>query len=184
MRADARRNRAKILEAAQQVFAAHGTSVSTEEVAKKAGVGIGTVFRHFPTKESLLEAVYVQRLRDLITEAEGLAGAADPGQAFFDFFALMIDKSADKSALADALATAGVDVQSVSSETGKELLEALRGLLERAQAAGQVRSDIGVPELIALLVGGIRMADRAGAAPAVRSRALAVLFDGLKSTPS
>jgi hypothetical protein len=96
----------------------------------------------------------------------------------------MIDRSADKSAIADALAAAGVDVRKVSSETGQEVLRALGGLLERAQAAGRVRRDIGVPEVIALLVGGITMADRANADPAVRARTFAVLFDGLKSKPT
>src|SRR4051812_5490623 len=85
-RADALRNRARVLTAAEAVFAARGTSASTEEVAREAGVGIGTVFRHFPTKEALLEAVYVARLRRLAEEADALVSADDAGEAFFTFF--------------------------------------------------------------------------------------------------
>lgn len=72
LRADARRNRARLLDVAEAVFAEHGVTVSTEEIARTAGVGIGTVFRHFPSKEALLEAVYVARLRRLADDAAAL----------------------------------------------------------------------------------------------------------------
>jgi AcrR family transcriptional regulator len=77
LRADARRNQARVLETAEAVFAAKGTAASTEEIARQAGVGIGTVFRHFPTKEALLEAVFVGRLRRLADEVDALAAAKD-----------------------------------------------------------------------------------------------------------
>src|SRR3989442_539577 len=78
MRADARRNRARVLEAAEAVFAASGTAASTEEIARRAGVGIGTVFRHFPTKEALLEAILVDKLVALVVGAAGAAAHAGP----------------------------------------------------------------------------------------------------------
>ncbi|MEU9844544.1 helix-turn-helix domain-containing protein, partial [Actinomadura sp. NPDC048032] len=102
LRADALRNRAKVLAAAEEVFAVQGTSASTEEVARKAGVGIGTVFRHFPTKESLLEAVLVALLKRLAAEARDLRAAADPGAAFFGFFTRVVSQAASSGARSPA----------------------------------------------------------------------------------
>ena len=113
LRADARRNRECILAAADAIFAAQGPSASTEEVARRAGVAIGTIFRHFPTKESLLEAVVVERLRGLVEEARLLSSADDPGAAFFAFFRQWVAVSATKHALAEALTVADVDVEVV-----------------------------------------------------------------------
>ncbi|MGI5227829.1 TetR/AcrR family transcriptional regulator [Actinoallomurus sp. CA-142502] len=176
LRADAMRNRLKVLEAAEAVFDARGTTASTEEVARAAGVGIGTVFRHFPTKEALLEAVYVSGLRKLAEEAEALASADDPGAAFFTFFTRVVGHAATKNALSAALTEAGVDVP----ETGQGLKQALAALLSRAQDAGAVRGDVGLPEVMALLVGVSRAAERAQGE--VRDRALNVVFDGLRGS--
>ena len=181
LRADARRNRARVLDAAEEVFAAHGTGASTEEIARRAGVGIGTVFRHFPTKEALLEAVFVGRLHRLAEHAAGLADAADPGAAFFDFFQRVVDHAATKNAIADALAEAGVAIPSESSTVGLELQRALAVLLERAQATGAVRADVGVAELKALLVGASRAVELTPE-PGVRSRTLRVMLDGLRGS--
>ena len=182
LRADAQRNRAKVLEAAEAVFDARGTTASTEEVAREAGVGIGTVFRHFPTKEALLEAVYVTRLRNLAAEAEALASGAEPGEAFFAFFARVVGYAATKNALAAALTEAGVDVSETTAETGQGLKRALAALLEHAQEAGTVRRDVGPAEVLTLLVGASQAAERFGGG-GVRDRALAVILDGLRATP-
>ena len=101
LRADARRNRARLLAVAEDVFATRGTSASTEDIAAAAGVGIGTLFRHFPTKEALLEAVFVERLRCLADDANRLANAPDAGQAFFVFFRSVLNQARGKSAIAD-----------------------------------------------------------------------------------
>jgi AcrR family transcriptional regulator len=181
LRADALRNRARVLDAAEAVFAAHGTSASTEEVAREAGVGIGTVFRHFPTKEALLEAVFVARLRRLAGEAEALASADDPGEAFFAFFGHVVAHAASKNAFSAALAEAGVDVAETTAETGQELKRALGVLLTRAQETGAVRRDVALPEVMTLLVGASQAAEHVGGDAGVRDRALAVVFDGLRS---
>src|SRR3569833_2614032 len=152
LRADALRNRGKVLQAAEAVFDAWGTTASTEEVARAAGVGIGTVFRHFPPKETLLEAVYVAR---------------------------MVVHAATKNAFSAALMLAGVDVRETTAETGRELKRALAALLGRAQEAGAVRRDVGVAEVMTLLVGAARAAEH-GTDPRVHERALAVVFDGLR----
>ncbi|MEU8341466.1 transcriptional regulator, TetR family [Actinomadura meyerae] len=176
LRADALRNRAKVLAAAEEVFAARGTSASTEEVARRAGVGIGTVFRHFPTKESLLEAVLVALLERLAGEAAELAESADPGEAFFDFFSRVVAQAAAKRAVTEALAEAGVDARAATGSARPGLRTALGALLERAQEAGAVRTDVGPREVMALLAGMSYAAGHAGA----REDVLRIAFDGLR----
>lgn len=180
LRSDARRNRAKLLEVAERVFAEKGISASTEEVARRAEVGIGTVFRHFPTKNDLLEAVFVARLRRLADEAERLADADDPGEAFFTFFTQMVQSAPEKNALSEALAAAGVDVAETASPIKDAFRTAVSALLTRAQEAGAVRADIGFAEVITLLVSASHGAEHPFTAPDVRARALAVVLDGLR----
>jgi AcrR family transcriptional regulator len=180
LRADARRNRARLLEAAEQVFADLGIGASTEEVARQAGVGIGTVFRHFPTKAALLEAVFVGRLTRLGERAAALSESEEPGPAFFTFVALVVDQAPAKNAFADALAAAGVNVQAVASGVSGEFAGAMTVLLSNAQQAGVVRPDIGVGELKAVLVGASRAVEQGGDDPATRARILAVMLDGLR----
>jgi AcrR family transcriptional regulator len=180
LRADARRNRALVLETAEAVFTAKGIAASTEEIARQAGVGIGTVFRHFPTKEALLEAIIVGRLRRLADEAESLSTADDPGAALFAFFTRAVDQSSTKIAFVDALASSGVDVDDAIAEVGHDLRQAMGRLLSRAQRAGAVRDDVGVNELIALLAGTSRAAEFAGWDRDTTARTLAVVFDGLR----
>jgi AcrR family transcriptional regulator len=177
LRADARRNRDRLLEVADEVFAERGVTATSEEIARAAGVGIGTLFRHFPTKEALLAAVYHARLQRLAARAAGLTAAADPGAAFFEYFRSVVEQSGPKAALADALAEAGVDVR--RSTGGVQFREAFEVLLRRAQESGAVRTDIGVPELVAVLVGATRAIEQAGPGP-VRARILAVVLDGLR----
>jgi AcrR family transcriptional regulator len=182
LRADARRNRARVLEAAENVFAAKGTGAPTEEVARVAGVGIGTVFRHFPTKEALLEAVLFARLRRFVDEAEAVVAAesADPGGAFFTFLTSWIEMSSAKNAYFEALTAAGVTVPVAESDTGARLMSALGVLLSRAQAAGAVRADLVVGELITVIIGVARAAEYAGPDATLRDRAVEILFDGLR----
>jgi AcrR family transcriptional regulator len=182
LRADARRNRARVLEAAESVFAAKGTGAPTEEVARAAGVGIGTVFRHFPTKEALLEAVLVARLHRFADEAEAVVAAdsADPGATFFTFLAGWIEMSSAKNAYFEALTAAGVSVPKAKSEIGARLLAALGVLLSRAQAAGAVREDLVPGELITIIIGVAKAAEYAGPDARLRDRAVTILFDGLR----
>lgn len=184
-RADARRNAARILAAADAVFAAKGPSASTEEIARRADVAIGTVFRHFPTKAALVEAVFVERLQQLADAARALEGADDPGAAFFEFFGRWAEVSAAKHAFADALASDGVDVDASAArgpypQVRADLLAAVESLLARAQRAGDVRDDIGIAELNAILIGTARAAEHTGADEAVLARTMAIVTDGLR----
>jgi AcrR family transcriptional regulator len=179
LRADARRNRAALLAAAEEVFASRGVSASTEEVARAAGVGIGTLFRHFPTKEALLEAVFQARMGQLAEQAEALGDAGDPGAAFFDFFRAVVENSGRKTAVTDALIEAGVDVHSsVAAERGR-LSQALGVLLTRAQQARAVRPDVTLHDLFSLLVGASRAVEHAADA-ATRARLVTIMLDGLR----
>lgn len=178
-RADARTNRIRVLDAADQVFGRGGESASTEEVARVAGVGIATVFRHFPTKAALLEAVLVRRFDRLRDQAEELADAADPGRAFFDFFAHMVADASGKIAIAEALADESGGEPGSAVRASESVERAVGVLLERAQRAGAVRKDVGLPEVYALLIGASRAAALAHLDKNVQARALSVLFDGL-----
>jgi AcrR family transcriptional regulator len=177
-RADARSNRAAILDAAQQVFGEGGESASTEEVARRAGVGIATVFRHFPTKSELLDEVLAQRFGRLRERAAGLAGDADPGQALFEMFTEIVTDAPGKIAIADALLDAGGGTER-AEQAQRELSEAVGVLLRRAQDASAVRADIGLPEFYALMIGMSRAGAHAQLDLEVRTKALRVIFDGL-----
>src|SRR4051812_28649374 len=92
LRADAQRNRARVLQVAAQAFSEEGLSVPVHEIARRAGVGTGTVSRHFPTKESLFAAVLLDRMEYLVRTAGELAGGKEPGEAFFALFSLMVEE--------------------------------------------------------------------------------------------
>jgi AcrR family transcriptional regulator len=184
LRADARRNRALVLEAADEVFTTRGVSASIEEIARHARVGVGTIFRHFPSKELLLEAVLVRRFGRLAEEARGLIGAEQPGPALFDFLDRIVSQSAAKNVFADALTKAGINVENAVAEVGQELWSTLSTLLIRAQQAGAVRDDVHTGELIALIVGASRAAEYASRDSGVQARTVAVIFDGLRTVRS
>jgi AcrR family transcriptional regulator len=181
LRADARRNRARLLEVADRVFTEQGVGASTEEVARAAGVGIGTVFRHFPTKEALLEAVLAERLGRLAAEAEGLVDDPDPAAALDRFIVLVVGHSRVKNAYGDALAAGGHDLSAVKADAGGRLRAALTTLLARAQQAGAVRTELEPADLMALLVGASRAVQHT-ADTAARDRVLAVVLAGLRPT--
>jgi AcrR family transcriptional regulator len=151
-------------------------AATTEEVARAAGVGVGTVFRHFPSKEALLRALVVERLARVAADARKRAASPDPGQAFFEFFAAVVRGSATKLELVDVLAQLGVQADEAVAPVAEEVTAAVAALLKRAQRAGAVRRDIGAGDVIALV---------AGASQARRylaeDRALAVILDGLRA---
>jgi AcrR family transcriptional regulator len=169
LRADAQRNRARILDAAEAVFAGFGAHASTEEVARRAGVAIGTVFRHFPTKDDLLVAIMKRLLAQLVDEA----GQRD----LFAFFAHMVAQAAAKKTVVDLLARSGVDIQLLDAVG--HLQEAVGRLLEHAQATGAVDPQVQLPEVMALLTSVCQGALHGGWDERLQARTLAVIFAGL-----
>lgn len=180
LRADAARNRARLLDVATEVFTTRGVAVPTEEIARAAGVGVGTLFRHFPTKEALLEAVMVRRLESIAAMTAQLEAGTDPAEAFFACFRLVVEQSTGKNEFAQALAAAGVDVHASLREPTQEIQARLAGLLSGAQQTGAVRPDLRLPELVALLVGTGATMEQLGADPAARERIFEVVFHGLR----
>ena len=175
LRADARHNREKILRAAREAFAESGYDVPLDEIAARAGVGPGTVYRHFAAKDALFQAVVSARIEDLIDDAQARARADDPGSAFFGFLARIGEEAAAKRDLPDAIAIAGSLQDALNA--------ALDVLLRRAQESGAVRTDIGTADLIVILKGmltSIRNASPGATDPALRDRVLAILTDGLR----
>jgi AcrR family transcriptional regulator len=181
LRADARRNRARLLAVAQDVFARQGSSASTEDIARAAGVGIGTLFRHFPTKEALLQAVLLARLRQLTDQAEQLSAADDPGAAFEAFFTQVIAEARSRLSQVEALSLAGIDLSVGAADVKADFNAALERLLRRAQAAGAVRADVGLAELLALIVGTSRAVQFGGGDPQMEARTVRVVLDGLSA---
>ncbi|WP_189156842.1 TetR/AcrR family transcriptional regulator [Lentzea pudingi] len=167
MRADAARNREKVLDAARELFATQGFEVPLDEIATRAGVGPGTVYRHFPTKQALFQAVTETRVAAMIASAEEPADS--PEQALFAFLTKMADEAAVKRDMSDAI--------TVSPELRKGLHAALGGLLQKAQEAGGVRQDVTATDLVVLMKGMLQSMHE-GANPAVL---LEIVLGGLQS---
>ncbi|MDT5019170.1 MAG: hypothetical protein QOD39_5330 [Mycobacterium sp.] len=178
-RADAARNRARVLEVAYDTFAAEGLSVPIDEIARRAGVGAGTVYRHFPTKEDLFRAVVDSRIRHIVDEGRALADGQDPGEAFFVFFrSVVLQWGAADRGLTDALAGSGIDVETVMPETEGEFLAVLAGLLSSAQKAGTARTDVDVRDAKAILVGCLAIQ---AVTPDAAERLTEMVLDGLRA---
>lgn len=180
-RADARRNRERVLRTAQQLFATEGLGVSLDEIARRAGVGPGTVHRHFPAKEALYLEVAIDSLRGLVAEAEALAGTGDPA-ALFTLLARMVASGAENVAVKSALAAAELDLRVADPQVAADLTGHVGDLLDRAQAAGVARRDLTADEVMALVAGAFAAIRHAGAeAGGDRSAHLArLVLDGMR----
>jgi AcrR family transcriptional regulator len=177
-RADAQRNRTRILEAAEVVFAAEGIEVPVDTIAEKAGVGVGTLYRHFPTKEKLCEAILLDRLTALTVDAQALADVPDPAAAFFGFLEHIVEEGAAKRDLLVAVMGAGLEFEVAAAEVKDGLREAIGVLLERAQAAGAVRPDVTAAMVVSLVGATCQAASHSVGAPACDL--LAIVCDGLR----
>lgn len=178
LRVDAQRNRARILDAAEEVFSELGPSASTAEVARRAGVAIGTVFRHFATKNDLLSAIMKRLLGQLVEEADAFGRTDEHGMALYTFFARMVEQAATKKTVVDLLAQTGVEVS--IPDTVRHLEQAVDELLTGARTAGTVAADVRLPELMALLSSVCQGALHGGWDRELQDRTLAIVFAGLR----
>jgi len=177
-RADAVRNRERVLEAAKAVFSAGGPEASLEAVAREAGVGIGTLYRHFPTREALYEAVYRREVDHLVELAQQLMAEAGPTEALRRWLSSNVEFVATKKGMSAALALAAHRPSELAAYSFDRLSKAVGTLLDRAIAAGEIRSDISPEDLLRTLVGICYMHDRPGWQSSVL-RLVDVFVDGL-----
>jgi AcrR family transcriptional regulator len=178
-RADARRNYEKVLAAAREAFAEGGESTALEAIARRAGVGIGTLYRHFPNRQALLEALYVDEVEEVCRSAVELDDA-DPWEALSAWFERFIGYMATKQALAHELLNYLDRDAALFKICRASLFEAGEPLLRRAQEAGVVRPDVDIADVIQMVMG---IAKIPAADPAQNQHILRVALDGLRYRP-
>lgn len=161
-RADARRNREIVLRTALRVFAEEGMQVSLGRIAQRAGVGAGTVYRHFPSKEILVEAVLAEHVEVLVAAADRWAARTAPGDALFGFMLEVIETSAGRQHVCDALTTDEGWPHAMLAGARQRFFEALERLVHDAKHAGAIRTDVQTEDISALTIGGaaVRSAHR------------------------
>jgi AcrR family transcriptional regulator len=183
-RADAVRNRERVLEAAKAVFSAGGPDASLEAVARRAGVGIGTLYRHFPTREALFEAVYRREVEQLGELAEQLKREPQPVEALRRWLRSNVEFVATKKGMSAALAVAAHGKSSeLIAFSFERLTKAVGALLDRAVAAGEIRADVSAEDLLRALIGMCYLHDQPGWQASV-IRLLDVFIDGLRVRPN
>jgi AcrR family transcriptional regulator len=182
-RVDAVRNRERVLEAAKVVFSAGGAGASLEAVAREAGVGIGTLYRHFPTREALFEAVYRREVQQLAALAERLKEQTEPVEALRRWIRSNVNFVATKKGMSEALALATYKNSELFAYSFDQLTRAVGGLLDRAVAAGEIRDDVTAEDLLRALVGMCYLHDQPGWQKSVL-RLVDVFIDGLRRRPA
>ena len=182
MRADALRNYQKLLAAAAEAFAEHGADdVSLEQIAKRAGVGIGTLYRHFPTRQALLEAVYRDQVEALRARAEELIATKPPAEALATWLRDLVDFGKTKRKLTTALLTTHNKDSELMSSGSAMVRGAAADVLARAQRAGVVRADANPADLMRLVHAISMTTEWAGGDSEQTDRILALVLDGLRS---
>lgn len=178
-RADARRNRERLLAAAARAFASGQERVTLEAVAKDAGVGIGTLYRHFPTREALVEAVYHEQVERLRSGAQRLLATEPPARALRLWMDLFMDWAATKRGMTDTLRAMIASGEIAFAQTRTQVRAIMRTFLDAGVAAGDLRGDVDPDDVFATLTGILTVA---GAAEqrAQAGRMLDLLIDGLR----
>ncbi|MFF2008061.1 TetR/AcrR family transcriptional regulator [Streptomyces sp. NPDC058195] len=180
MRADARRNYDRLLAEARTAFAEHGTDASLEDIARRAGVGIGTLYRHFPNRHALMNAVFQDALASLIARSRELAKARQPCEALMEWLGTIITHAGAYRGLAQALMSASRDESSALSQCNVPMREAGAALLARAQASGAVRPDVSIDDLMQLTNAIALAAEESPDDPELAGRLLRLTVQGLK----
>jgi AcrR family transcriptional regulator len=183
LRADARRNREKVLEAARAVFSEQGRDAQMDDVARAAGVGVGTVYRHFPTKEALIEALMVSAFEAIAEAAEAALEVEDPWEAFTSVLWQGAETMAGDRALSEVFASIPGATEAVMP-TVEGLTETMSELIRRAQAAGALREDLIVDDIPMVMCGiGSATKKEHRCADAWR-RHLSIVLDGMRTASS
>jgi len=179
-RADSLRNRELLLTTAKAAFAEAGAEVALEEIARQAGVGIGTLYRHFPTRGALLAAVYRREVEQLSAAAEALLAEKTPGEALESWLDLVIDYMATKRVVAPALRADPDEGARVVASSGAAVRATLERLTKAAVDGGEIRSDIGSDDMNRMLIGLWHGYEQPGWGTSAR-RMLSVLMAGLRA---
>ena len=180
-RADSARNRQLLIDAAKAGFSAVGLDVSLEEIARRAGVGIGTLYRHFPTREAVVEAVYRREVEHLAEAVPQLLQTSPAGEALHKWMHLFVDYIATKRIIAPSLAAAAARTPALHKTSLELITGAVSTLVERAVASGDVRKDIDPSDLLRAMVGVSYGNPDVGWEASAR-RLIDILMDGLRRT--
>jgi AcrR family transcriptional regulator len=175
LRSDARDNRVKLLAAARRLFDKRGLDVGVDDVAREAGLGVGTFYRHFPTKEALFQATLVSHLEDLRDAAREALEASDADAAFFEFLSRFAELGRKKKNLMAALAQHGLAMPMADQHVAKDFHEAFDAVMARARRERVIREGITSQDLVALVRGAYSAGDEAS-----RTRLFSVICDGLR----
>ncbi|WP_425830247.1 TetR/AcrR family transcriptional regulator [Streptomyces fractus] len=179
MRADARRNYERLLAQARLAFAEHGTGASLEEVARAAGVGIGTLYRHFPNRHALMSAVFEEAVSDLLARSRALLDAPQPCTALVTWLREIITHASEYRGLSRALMSASQDASSALARCSDPMREAGQALLSRAQRAGAVREDVSIADLLQLTNAIALAAEETPSDPGLADRLLRLTLRGI-----
>ncbi|MFE3141973.1 TetR/AcrR family transcriptional regulator [Streptomyces scopuliridis] len=179
-RADARRNYERLLIVARRNFAEHGTDASLEDIARGAGLGIGTLYRHFPNRHALMNAVFQEALASLIERSRELAEAEQPCGALVEWLGALITHAGEYRGLSQALMSASHDKSSALSQCSVPMREAGGRLLERAQRAGHVRPEVSIDDLMQLTNAIALAAEQSPSDPRLAERLLKLTLTGLR----
>jgi len=180
LRADARRNREKVLAAARAVFAEHGRDAQMDDVARRAGVGVGTVYRHFPTKEALIEALMVAAFEAIAAEADAALEVEDPWEAFSSVLWRGAEVMAGNRALSEVFASIPGAMEA-AMPTVEGLTETMAKVIRRAQEAGTLRADVVVDDIPMVMCGIGSATKKEHRCEDAWRRHLAILLDGLRA---
>jgi AcrR family transcriptional regulator len=180
LRADARRNREKVLEAARTVFSEHGRDAQMDDIARRAGVGVGTVYRHFPTKEALIEALMVDAFQSIAHKAHEALDIEDPWEAFASVVWTGAETMAGDRALSEVFASIPGAMES-AMPTVEGLRNATERIMRRAQEAGVLRGDAVIDDIPMLMCGIGSATKKEHACPGAWRRHVTIVLDGLRA---
>ncbi|MFF5564338.1 TetR/AcrR family transcriptional regulator [Streptomyces sp. NPDC012623] len=180
-RADARRNYDRLLAQARLSFSEHGTDASLEDIARRAGVGIGTLYRHFPNRQALMNAVFQEALAALLERSRELAEAAEPCGALVDWLGAIIIHAGEYRGVSRALMSATHDTSSALTQCSVPLRAAGARLLARAQESGHVRADVSITDLMQLTNAIALAAEQSPTDPDLAPRLLKLTLTGLRA---